>query len=78
METYLKIKTDKGQSFILRDPIIIPFMGGEAYSGVEVNKYSDEVTGKGFDERRRIVQTDAVVRVTPMVMNLTYGELEPA
>lgn len=77
MRAYLKIVLDDGKSMILRDPSIEPFAGGRAYIGIEVNKRGDEVSGRGFDERKRIVDVSRVSRAIPMVMNNTYAELEP-
>lgn len=44
-------------------------------SGVEVSIDGDEVAGKGFDERVRIISKDLILKRVPLVMDKIYGEL---
>jgi hypothetical protein len=60
---------------ILRDPTTIQFMGEPALTGTEVNREGEEVAGRGFDERQRIIQTECIVKRTPLVWNNKYGTL---
>jgi hypothetical protein len=45
-------------------------------SGTQVNREGDEISGKGFDQRLRIIGMDQVKWHKPQSMNLTFGELE--
>ena len=47
---------------------------GNLLTGIEVNREGDEVSGKGFDERRHIISLELVVRRVPVVMDNLYGE----
>jgi hypothetical protein len=51
---------------------------GSMLTGVEVDKAGDEVSGKGFDERRHVISLELVSKRVPMVMDNIYGELEEA
>lgn len=54
-----------------------PNEGDLVLSGIEVNKEGDEISGKGFDDRLRVIDLSLIKSRIPMVMNNTYGELEP-
>ena len=46
-------------------------------SGIEVNKYSDEIVPRGrYTERLRIIDKSIILDIQPMTMNLKYSELE--
>ena len=46
-------------------------------TGIEVNREGDAIAGKGFDERRHIIDKSLVLKRVPMVMDRIYGELVP-
>lgn len=52
-----------------------PVVSGPFLIGMEVNREGDDISGKGFDERKHIIETALVVRRVPMVMDNNYGEL---
>ena len=78
-DKYLSIKATlingKSITVILRNAVRRMFMGEEAMVGVEVNKSGDNVTGKQFGRRIRIIQVSTIVWSKEMVMNARYGEL---
>jgi hypothetical protein len=45
-------------------------------SGLEVNKYGEEVRLKGYDERIHLIDKLTITRRTPLQMNNYYAELE--
>jgi len=45
-------------------------------SGVEIDKYGDEIVRPKADVTKHIISKDLIVKRVPMVMNLTYGWLE--
>lgn len=45
-------------------------------TGIEVKINGDEVTGRGFDERLRVIHKEMIAKRVPAVMNGLYGELE--
>ena len=73
MKQYVRIKLqNKVRTFILQ----IISENEKFLIGIEVDKYGDEVSGKGYDERKHIIEKTEIKRATPMQMNLFYGELE--
>lgn len=44
---------------------------------LEVNKWGEEIVPKGYDCRTHVIDRQAILRLTPLVMNNHYGELEP-
>lgn len=76
---YVRVRfhSDNGrkQTVYLRDPQDVTF-GGPCLRGYEVTREGDDVHGKGFDERLRLIAYSLIDEVTPMRMNLTYAELE--
>lgn len=73
MKTYARI-TAQGQRFILK----VTGESDQFLIGVEVKKDGDEVTGKDFDIRKRIIQKTEITRRVPMKFNNVYGVLENA
>lgn len=71
MSTYLKIGIP-GKTVLLRDSR----EKNGILSGIEVNKFGDEISSKGFDERLHVIQVEAITSMKTMVMSLKYGELE--
>jgi hypothetical protein len=55
-----------------------PEVRGELLTGVQVKADGDEVSGKGFDERRHIISLELVTSRVPMRMDNIYGELVEA
>lgn len=47
-------------------------------TGVEVDKYGEEIEPPGHDQRIRMIDLDAVISRRIYVMDLHYGELVPA
>lgn len=47
-------------------------------SGIELRDDGDEMAGRGFDERKRIIDKGTVQRRQIARMNLHYGHLETA
>jgi len=81
MTTYCRVRYSDGstkKTVILENPSVVLVAGIRCVSGIEVNKFGDPVAPAGVDERRRIIATMLVTSSTPLVMNLTYGELEKA
>jgi hypothetical protein len=86
MTTYERVAyrtaDNKPRRVLLADPVEThaSFAGVDVVllSGVEVDSEGSPVYGKGFDERRHLIATDAIRARVPMVMNMTYGWLEPA
>lgn len=68
---YLKVRTSDG-IFLLRNTS----ESKGFLRGIEVNKFGDEVFGKGFDERLRLIELGAITSTVEMVMNPKYAELE--
>ena len=71
MSTYLKVRIP-GKTVLLRDAWEVNGM----LRGVEVNKTGDEVSGKGFDERLRLIDLRVISSMKTMVMNPKYAQLE--
>jgi hypothetical protein len=71
MSTYLKVRIP-GKTVLLRDST----EKNGFLSGVEVNKFGDEISSKGFDERLHVIQIEAITSMKTMVMSLKYGELD--
>jgi hypothetical protein len=71
---YLAITTVEGKKFILRITRETPVL----VSGIEVDKYGDEIVPTGFHNRTRIVDRDAIKRAVEMRMNVVYAQLERA
>lgn len=44
--------------------------------GIEVDKGGNEISGRDFDERLHLIDEQAIIKRTPMVMNTKYCELE--
>ncbi len=44
--------------------------------GTEVNKFGDEISSKGFDERLHLIEIGVITSTKTMVMNPKYAELE--
>jgi hypothetical protein len=44
-------------------------------TGIEVDREGDEVSGAGFDERRRMIHKKTLLKRTPMKMDNKYAEL---
>ncbi len=68
---YLKVRTSD-RTFLLQDTS----KSKRFLIGVEVNKFGDEISGKGFDERLRLIELGAITSTVEMVMNPKYAELE--
>lgn len=45
-------------------------------SGVELRRDGDELSGRGFDERRRIIEKNAIRSRRPAHFNLLYAQLD--
>jgi hypothetical protein len=71
---YLSVTTEDGASFLLR----VTSQTARAIRGVEVDRDGEEVTGKGFDVRERIVEIGAIKKSVEMRMNVKYGRIERA
>ena len=48
---------------------------GVFVTGIEVDKEGDEVSGKGFDQRRRVIAKKTILKRTPMRMDKKYAQL---
>ena len=71
MSIYLKVRIE-GKTLLLRDPR----ERNGVLSGIEVNKFGDEISSHGFDERMHLIVIEAISSTKTMVMNLKYAELE--
>lgn len=71
MSTYLKVRIP-GKTLLLRDAR----EKNGILSGTEVNKFGDEISSKGFDERLHLIEIEAISFTKKMVMNPKYAELE--
>lgn len=74
---YERITLDKevgGGSFLLR----VLGESEDFLRGVEVGIDGDPVSGKGFDERQRIIQKAAIRSRVAYRMDLHYGALVPS
>jgi hypothetical protein len=77
MAHWERIRLD-GKTLILRDPQESRLLGVTTLVGIEVDKFDVEVAPRGVDERQHIIEEAIITRRTPLKMNRTYGELEPA
>ena len=50
---------------------------GRFIKGVEVDKYGNEISGKGFDERQHLIDKGSVLTQKEYRMHKMYGTLEP-
>lgn len=68
---------ERARSIYLHRPLVLENDLGKPtfLTGVEVNREGDEVAGKGFDERRHLIDLELVIRRVPMRMDMYYGEL---
>ena len=66
------------RTVLLRNPETATFADEPCLRGVEVNRSGEDLAPAGADQRLRIIALELIVRRTPMTMNLTYAELEPA
>lgn len=69
---YLAITTHAGDKFMLR----VIKETSRTVRGVEVDRDGEEVTGKDFDVRERIVEIGAIKKAVEMRMNVIYGRIE--
>ena len=69
--SYLKVMIP-GKTILLRDPREV----NGFLMGTEVNKFGDEISSKGFDERLHLIWIEVVTSTKTMVMNPKYAELE--
>jgi hypothetical protein len=73
MQKYERIRFN-GNTVILK----ISGESNEFLSGIQVNKYGDEVRSKGYDEHLHLIDKTTITRRTSMKMNNHYAELEEA
>jgi hypothetical protein len=71
---YLAITTVDGDKFLIR----VLKETANIMRGIEVDKDGEEVTGKDFDVRERLIYMGAIKKSVEMRMNVTYGKLERA
>lgn len=69
---YLAVTLHDGSKFLLR----VAKETSRTLRGTEVDKDGEEVTGKDFDVRERIVEIGAIEKAVEMRMNVTYGRIE--
>lgn len=67
-----------GKTLILRDPQESRLLGFTTLTGVEVDKFDNEIAPVGVDERQHIIEAACITRRTPLIMSRHYGELETA
>lgn len=67
----------RAHTIILQDVREMSLFGAQALTGIEVRQDGDEVSGKGFDERRHIIMLLLVTRRQPLLMDNHYGLLVP-
>lgn len=79
MTTYERVRYDDGErsrTIYLRDPRVVPFLGAEALTGIEVDRETNEIAPRGADELRRVIALDCITKRTPVYVSKTYGTLE--
>lgn len=71
---YLAITTEDGVGFLIR----VTGESDRMISGVEIDRTGEEVTGREFDRRVRLVEKAAIAEKVEMRMNVVYGRIERA
>lgn len=66
------------RTIYMQDPKEITFKGVPALIGAEVEKDGTFAGTIEVSRRTHVIQLELVTKRTPMKMNMTYGELEPA
>lgn len=76
MNTYEKVRFNDGprrRTVLLRNVEATTFF----IIGVEVDDEGQPISGRGFDERKRIIGLDLIIKRTPMTVSMKYGTLQP-
>lgn len=78
MHQYTKLHLRDSKPIILQNPQPVTLLGAKCITGLEVNRQGEPVGTATLARRQHIIQLSIVKSMTPLRMNLHYGELEPA